>query len=108
ALDLSAVQCVVLSACESGIGRPSSGEGVFGLRRAFQVAGAATLVASLCPVRDAAAFAWMSSFYESLSRGRSPARAGIDASRALRSASRRSGGESHPADWVGFIVVGGE
>jgi CHAT domain-containing protein len=59
ALDLGAVDCVVLSACESGVGLPTAGEGVLGLRRAFQLAGARTLVTALWRVEDRASRSWM-------------------------------------------------
>jgi CHAT domain-containing protein len=62
-LDLSSVEWAVLSACDTGVGEVRAGEGVFGLRRAFQVAGARTLIMSLWPVEDEATRAWMRELY---------------------------------------------
>ena len=63
ALDLSGVEWAVLSACDTGIGEVKAGEGVLGLRRAFQVAGARTLIMSLWPVEDQVARDWMRQLY---------------------------------------------
>ena len=63
-LDLSGVEWAVLSACNTGVGKVSAGEGVFGLRRAFQIAGVRTVIMSLWPVEDDAARLWMHSLYE--------------------------------------------
>ncbi|MDX1948086.1 MAG: tetratricopeptide repeat protein [Pirellulaceae bacterium] len=65
-LDLSGVRLVVLSACETGLGETAGGEGLLGLQRSFQAAGARTVIASLWKVPDAATRDLMERFYDNL------------------------------------------
>lgn len=65
-LDLSGLELAVLSACETGLGDVASGEGVFGLQRAFHLAGTRDVVASLWKVSDAPTAALMGEFYRAL------------------------------------------
>jgi CHAT domain-containing protein len=107
ALDLSSVEWAVLSACETGAGEVRASEGVFGLRRAFALAGARTLIFSLWEVEDAAAREWMRLLYEKRFRE------DLETAEAVRAASltalgrRRQRGESaHPSSWAAFVATG--
>ncbi len=106
-LDLSGVEWAVLSACDTGVGEVQAGEGVFGLRRAMQVAGVRTLIMSLWPVDDEATRRWMTALYDGRLAG------GLDTATAVREAaldvlrSRRAAGESaHPFYWAAFVAAG--
>jgi CHAT domain-containing protein/Tfp pilus assembly protein PilF len=68
-LDLQGTELVTLSACDSGSGDIRTGEGVYGLQRAFIVAGAGSLLLSLWPVPDDATCAFMLHFYTHLKEG---------------------------------------
>jgi CHAT domain-containing protein len=63
-MQLPRLELVVLSACETGLGKSAGGEGLLGLQRAFAVAGARTVVASLWSVDDRATQALMAEFYK--------------------------------------------
>jgi tetratricopeptide (TPR) repeat protein/CHAT domain-containing protein len=83
-LDLSGMELAVLSACETGLGLVGGGEGVFGLQRAFHLAGAHNVIASLWKVDDQATAALMALFYEKLWRqGKPPLEALREAQLAL-------------------------
>jgi len=105
--DLRTTRWAVLSACQTGEGSVQRGEGVFGLRRAFRLAGCEGMVMTLWPVDDAATERWMELFYASFPGS------GVDASAAVRKASlalrdeRAARGESvHPFYWAGFVYSG--
>lgn len=106
-LDLSGVGLVVLSACHTAEGTIRQGEGVFGLRRAFQVAGAASQVMSLWRIDDLAARRWMELFYDAHARQGSTLAGSVrNASRALLAEMRARGDDPGPAAWGAFIASG--
>jgi CHAT domain-containing protein len=100
-LDLPA-ELVVLSACETALGRPVPGEGlVSGLPRAFLYAGAARVLVSLWPVPDRSTRDLMGLFYQGLvEEGLSPGRALQEAQLSLRREGRP------PYQWAGFVLQG--
>ena len=107
ALNLNGVEWAVLSACDTGLGEIRAGEGVFGLRRAFQVAGARTVIMSLWSVDDQATRAWMRALYEArFRRGLSTADAvhSASVSRAERAAREEA---EHAALLLGSVCCRG-
>lgn len=106
-LDLSSVKLVVLSACDTALGRAVPGEGVLGLRRAFRVAGARSLLSSLWPVDDTVAGPWMNAFYRAhLGDGLDLPSAAHHAARQVLEARRRRGQDTHPYYWAPFVTEG--
>lgn len=106
-LDLRGVETVVLSACDTGVGDVTTGEGVLGLRRAFTVAGAQTVVNSLWPVQDEATRQWMAAYYRARLQGhRDGAQACRDASLQLLQQARAQHRNPNPKDWAGFVAAG--
>jgi CHAT domain-containing protein len=103
-MDLKGTELVVLSACETGLGEVTEGEGVYGLRRAFQVAGARTVVSALWPVSDAVTAGMMSDLYarEHESLPEALRRVQLEKLRELRS----EGTVDHPFTWGAFVALG--
>ena len=100
-LKLSA-DLVVLSSCESALGKDLGSEGIIGLPRAFLYAGARRVIASLWKVDDEATVTLMSAFYSRLERGEDPARALQGAQLYLLKNTRLS----DPYYWAAFILEG--
>jgi CHAT domain-containing protein/tetratricopeptide (TPR) repeat protein len=106
-LDLSGVELVVLSACETGLGEIVDGEGILGLRRAIRIAGARSVVMTIWPIKDADACRWMRLFYERrLGRGLGSSEAARQASLLLLQERRALGLGGHPSAWGGFVAAG--
>ncbi len=98
-MDLRDADLVVLSACETGAG-DITGEGVFGLQRAFKLAGVKTIIMSLWPVNDSATQMLMSEFYANwLDRKQSKREAFRNAQNAVRAH------YTEPYYWAGFVML---
>lgn len=95
---------VVLSACETGLGKNYKGEGVFSMARAFSYAGCPTVVISLWNVNDNATADIMGSFYKHLSKGEAISQALRDAKIDYLKHSDEIGFQ--PAFWSSFVVFG--
>jgi CHAT domain-containing protein len=101
-LDLDGTRLVVLSACESGLGDAENGEGVYGLRRALQLAGSRSQVMSLWPVDDAATMEFMTGFYERLESGQGMS----EALRETKLQMMRSEEYGEVRYWAPFVLAG--
>jgi CHAT domain-containing protein len=107
ALDLAGAEWAVLSACDTGLGEIRAGEGVFGLRRAFQIAGVRTVIMSLWSVQDQATRAWMRELYQArLTNGATTDQAVATASIAMLRERRSARQSTHPFFWAAFVAAG--
>lgn len=106
-LNLDGLEWAVLSACDTGLGEIRAGEGVFGLRRAFQLAGAHTVIMSLWPVDDNSTRLWMQELYRArFLRGAATSEAVRTATRSLLAHRRAAHLSTHPLYWAGFLAAG--
>jgi CHAT domain-containing protein len=106
-MDLSRVRGIVITGCDTGLGDYVTGEGVYGLRRALERAGAGSLTLALWPVDDQAAARWALAFYDGLWRqGLSPATANRLAMRRVRQELRNLKLADRPRLWAAFVDSG--
>jgi tetratricopeptide (TPR) repeat protein len=106
-MNLEGVDWAVLSACDTALGEIRVGEGVFGLQRAFQVAGAKTVIMSLWQVEDETTRQWMTILYrqhfmDGKGTGQSVRAANLQILRRRRAKQL----STHPFYWAAFIAVG--
>jgi CHAT domain-containing protein len=99
-LNFDNCELVVLSACETGLGKVQLGEGVYGLQRSFLVAGAHTIIMSLFKVNDEVTQELMNTFYKNWLATGDKRKAFIDAKKAIKEKYK------DPIYWGAFIMVG--
>ncbi|HEY9006676.1 MAG TPA: CHAT domain-containing tetratricopeptide repeat protein [Ohtaekwangia sp.] len=99
-LNLDKTDLVVLSACETGLGDLEAGEGVYGLQRAFLVAGAKVLIMSMFKVDDEATQQLMLKFYQKWLNTGNLRQSFVDAKKELRT------DYPEPIYWGAFIMIG--
>lgn len=105
-MDFSGTQLVTLSACGSALGVTVPDQGILGLPRAFLIAGAKSVVASLWSVDDAASAQFMLRFYRHLLPTGSPPRTRAEALQEAMKGGLRNG--EHPYYWAPFVLMGME
>jgi len=104
-LNLQGAELVVLSACDTGLGQVKNGEGVFGLRRAFEEAGAQAVLMSLWPVPDQERQELMTRFYTQWLSGKDKFEALREAQLKERGIVKKRYGQDLPFHWGAFVLV---
>ena len=104
-VNLSNVNLLVLSACQSGLGDIASSEGVFGLQRGFKLAGVGSVIMSLWEVEDKATEILMTEFYKNIANKQSKRDALMNAQLKLRMVN--NGKYDYPKFWAAFILLDG-
>ena len=99
-LNLRNTKLVVLSACETGLGKIEGSEGTFGIKRGFKLAGVEQIIVSLWPVPDKETIELMSLFYNDLSTSLNPVISFEKAQKAMRNKYPAS-----PQRWAGFVLI---
>jgi CHAT domain-containing protein/Tfp pilus assembly protein PilF len=105
-INLQGTELVVLSACETGLGESQNGEGVFGLRRALQEAGAETVLMSMWSVPDRETQELMTLFYRNWLAGKDKHEALREAQSELRATVMARYGRDLAYYWGAFVLVG--
>ncbi len=99
-LNLKKTKLVVLSACETGLGKIEGSEGTFGLKRGFKLAGVEQMIVSLWSVPDKETMELMTLFYSDLTKSLNPVTSFEKAQKEMRNKY-----PTDPEKWAGFVLV---